>query len=94
MDEENQKQETQKPGEDLSETELADWAAAKARDLNSYEKGSRASYKQYGEMAGWHRFMNSRRAREVREATLEEYIASEISKGITDPNMDIEKETE
>ena len=54
------------------------WYARKKSDQVGYERAREKDLSHLGEWAGYHRYMYARRAQEVREMSLNDYINSEL----------------
>ena len=67
------------------------WFARKEVERASHEAGSRDGYAELGKMAGYSRWMSGRRAQEVRELSLSEYIEREWV-SVVGPMVDPERE--
>jgi hypothetical protein len=67
------------------------WYAKKTCYQASYEEGGREDYPHEGQWAGYHRYMNIRRAQEIREMSLSDFIDREWV-SVVGPMVDPERE--
>ena len=67
------------------------WFAKKKIEQHRHERGGQKDYPHKGQMAEYHRYMNVRRAQEIREMSLSDYIEREWV-SVVGPMVDPERE--